>query len=171
MARLFFNAADFHPIWLEEYRKRPSEEGYQLFLWSALHESERIQLLKQAEENAFPPSVSPFSDESHIEPLNSIGIRYKKQLAGWLITYRTDAETITYGSVFVYPEFRNTNILFALGSHSLALQQESKIPKGIVEINLQQSEHSWVAFVKKRFLPLAHRVERLYEINHSLSGN
>ncbi len=168
MARLFFNSADFHPTWLEEYRKLPLEKGYQLFPWRFLRTSEREMLLRQNEEKAFPASVSPFFDESRIEPLNSIGIRYNKKLAGWLITYRPDSETINYSSVFVYPEYRNSYILFALGSHSLELQQQSNVSKSIVEINLQQSDHSWIAFVKKRFLPHAIKVERLYEIIHNL---
>ncbi|MBA3602226.1 MAG: hypothetical protein H0W50_00955 [Parachlamydiaceae bacterium] len=169
MARLFFYTADFHPIWLEEYRKLPLEKGYQLFPWRFLRTPEREMLVRQHEENAFPASISPFFEESRIEPLNSIGIRYNKKLAGWLITYRADAETISYSSVFVYPEFRNSYILLALGSHSLELQQQSNMPKFIVEINLQQSDHGWIAFVKKRFLPHAYKVERLYEIIHNLS--
>lgn len=169
MVRLFFNTADFHPLWLEEYRKTPLMKGYKLFPWSHLKASERELLLVHQQEGAFPASVSPFANEELIEPLNSLGLRYNHQLAGWIITQRTDEETITYNSVFVYPELRNSYVLLTLGSHSLELQQQTSIPKFIVEVNLQQSDHSWLAFVKKRFLPYAYKVERLYEIIHNLN--
>lgn len=168
MIRCFFHAQDFHPPWLEFYRNVPLAKGYQLFMWNQLRESERIALLQQYEEKAFPANVSPFTDEARIEPLNSLGLRYKKEIVGWLITERSDPDTINFASLFVYPEFRTSIAPMILLTYGIDLQQKSNVPKALVELNLQQSDRTWISFVKKRMMPFAERIERLYEVTHTL---
>lgn len=168
MIRCFFTAQDFHPPWLEFYRNSPLPKGFQLFKWNQLRESERELLLQQYEGKAFPASISPFTDESSIEVLNSLGLRYKKEIVGWLITRKFDADTINFASLFVFPEFRSSVAPIILLSYAIDLQQKSSVPKAMFELNLQQSDHLWISFVKKRMMPFTAHIERLYEMTHTL---
>lgn len=41
-----------------------------------------------------------------MEPLNSLGLRYRGRLIGWMVTHRVAADTIRYSTLFVAERFR-----------------------------------------------------------------
>ncbi|MBF0395298.1 MAG: GNAT family N-acetyltransferase [Desulfobacterales bacterium] len=80
----------------------PLSPDFSAFPWSDLTDTERSMILyKQRKEQWYPEVLSPFQDEEIIEPLNSIGLRYKGEVAGWCINHRVAPDTIRYSFMFV----------------------------------------------------------------------
>jgi GNAT superfamily N-acetyltransferase len=83
----------------------------EVFPWAELTAREREEL-RAAE--WYPPILSPFNEPERIEPLNSLGLRYRGSVAGWMLTHRIAAETLRYTSLFVRPEVPAKGVGFAM---------------------------------------------------------
>lgn len=145
-----FYVQKFNPHWLNTPYALP--KGISIFPWQELTKKEERELKKEEEEGIFPVEVSPFSD-NHIEPLNSLGLRYQDQVIGWMITHRLDEETIRYAFFYINPSYRHTIAPFALLTRSILLQKSSSIPKSVLNLNLELTTRLWDNFVKKRLIP------------------
>jgi hypothetical protein len=168
MVRYHFDVDAFHPDWFQRYQQASLPAGVKMFHWAQLSSTERKQVHALEEQSRFPLFVSPFHDEGSIEPLNSLGMVYKGSVIGWIITNHIDSNTICYSSFWVAPEFRNTKAPICLLAKSIALQQKSNVKKSVVEFNLSQIDHKWIAFAKKRLAPHTQSIERLYEVTRYL---
>ncbi len=166
--RCHFQALEFHPQWL--HRKYRFPKGFELFLWKHLTLKERKQINYQLENERIPPSVSPFHRESTIEPINSLGIRKDGEVIGWMIVNRIDHETLQYSSLFIQRDYQFLGFSVYMLAASILLQQKAMIEKSIMDVNLEESEQSWLDFIKKRLLPGTSRVERFKESFHNI-GN
>lgn len=171
LVRCHFEGHQFDAPWFKRYIKAHLPENFEFFPWAKLKPRERELLEHKQEEGTFPFSVSPFFQEKSIEPLNSLGVRYKGDVIGWMITNRLAPDTIGYSSFFVEPEYRETTIPLCMVAKSIFLQLHSNVEHGIIEMNPTQSDQSWRTFFKNRFMPSAQRVERLYEVCHDLSSD
>lgn len=171
LIRCHFEGHKFNAPWFKRYVKIPLPENFEFFPWTKLKPRERELLEHKQEEGIFPPSVSPFHQEKNIEPLNSLGVRFKGDVIGWMITNRLDADTICYSSFFIEPDYRETKISLCMVAKSILLQLHSTIEKGVIELNPTLANQSWVIFFKNRFMPSAERVERIYEGCHDLRSD
>jgi GNAT superfamily N-acetyltransferase len=90
--------------WLDWPFKAPPD--LVVFDWVSLTPAEREQIRRDPSLK-YPRSISPFNDEAHIEPLNSLGLRYRGQVTGWMITHRASPTTIRYSSLFVREDLRD----------------------------------------------------------------
>lgn len=163
-----FKTHSFKPTWLKKVLAQALPNGFELFPWTALTAPENKQLKHLQAEDAFPLYVSPFHDEHLIEPLNSLGLRYQGVVVGWMITNRVDATTIRYESLYIDKRYRYSSLPGRMLATSISLQLDSDIENGILEMNLDQVDQRWLNFVKRRLLPSAVNVERLYSIYHQL---
>jgi GNAT superfamily N-acetyltransferase len=93
-----------HLTWLDWPFKPPPD--LVLFDWVSLTPAEKEQI-RHDPSLKYARSVSPFLDEAQIEPLNSLGLRYRGQIAGWIITHRLSPTTLRYSSVFVREDLRD----------------------------------------------------------------
>lgn len=75
---------------------------FTIFPWMELTNADRLHL----EQLDFPTALSPLSDLDRLEPLNSLGLRHRDRLIGWMVTHRVDPDTIRYSTLFVTPPFR-----------------------------------------------------------------
>lgn len=168
LVRCHFDVHTFAPEWLERALKLTSQTDFEIFPWGELTEDEEASLKENDKEGAIPSSISPLNFKEPIEPINSLGIRYKGELIGWLITTRSDSKTVNFSAFYVIPEFRSTKAPMALLLTSINRLQRSNIPKAVLEINLSLVDKRWISFVKNKLAPQATLIEHLYEVSKAL---
>lgn len=155
-----------HPPWFRRSEKLPND--FEEFPWVTLKSEERARLEFQAQQYTFPATISPFIEEETIEPINSLGLRYQGEVIGWMITHRTAPDTITYSSLYTHREYRFKRYAIQLLIDSIRLQQQSPVPYALFRTNLEQADRSWVYFIKRRLIPYAQHVQRIYWCWHQL---
>lgn len=155
--RYKYDVPHFHMPWVEKSLLFPS--GYEEFYWKDLTIEERERLQGQQKQGAIPSATSPFKDENMIEPLNSLGVRYKGEVVGWMITHRVELDTICYTSMFVQPERNYRGVVMAkLLADSIHLHLASPSHWAILEIPLLLTPQTWVQFAEKRLAPFANQI-------------
>jgi GNAT superfamily N-acetyltransferase len=86
--------------WLNKY-SLPS--SFTIFPWQELTPSEQAELTQR---NDYPPSLSPLTQDTRLENLNSLGLRYQGKVVGWCLTHRIDPQTLRYSTMYVEPKFQ-----------------------------------------------------------------
>jgi GNAT superfamily N-acetyltransferase len=77
--------------------RREFPAGYEVFQWTNLTAAEREDIVaRQQKQPWYPEQLSPFSREEHLEPIGSLGLRYRGEIVGWCITHRGDGEGVLY---------------------------------------------------------------------------
>jgi GNAT superfamily N-acetyltransferase len=126
--------------------------SYEIFPWVKITPQERLALKKQQEEKQWMASDAiPFDYEQDLEPLNSIGLRYKGEVVGWLITHRIAPDTIRYTCSYVRPDIQKMGRIIPLYIRATQLQMEAGISRGTWTVSLMHT--SMIAFVKKHMGP------------------
>jgi GNAT superfamily N-acetyltransferase len=109
--------------WLRNTRLGSS---FEMFPWCEIGPEEREWIIgEQRRHPWYPELLSPFQEESTIEPMNSLGLRHEGNVAGWIITHRIAADTIRYTSLFVRENLRGSGCAVALLSASMLRQLTS----------------------------------------------
>ncbi|MEG3898952.1 MULTISPECIES: GNAT family N-acetyltransferase [unclassified Microcoleus] len=119
----------------ERIPKIPWVKKYQLpkdlviFSWQELTEEEKQQLQQGQEEKPwYQQGLSPFLDETIVEPINSLGLRYQGEVVGWMVTHRVAPDTIRYTSMFVEKRWQRLGRGIVLMAESLQRQYDRAIP-------------------------------------------
>jgi GNAT superfamily N-acetyltransferase len=85
-----------------------ADPDYEMFPWVNLTLQERREILSRQERSPWYPDIlSPFKEEAILEPLNSLGLRYRDRVVGWMITHRVTPDTVRYTSLFVQQELQS----------------------------------------------------------------
>lgn len=135
--------------WLNRYRL---PESFEIFPWSELTRKERHTILaRQRRDPWFPPELTPFQEEQRIEYLNSLGLRYKGEVVGWMITHRVAEDTIQYTSLFVRKELQRLGRAIPLLSEAIKRQMPSGIERGICQIHVDSLP--MIQYMKRRIWP------------------
>ncbi len=152
-----FLAEAFSPEWLENAPQLPDD--FEIFPWTDLLPKERERLLFHQAQGVIPLEISPFNKrEKLIEPLNSLGLRHRDEVVGWMVTHRINPDRIQYSSLYIHREFQRRAIAIRLLSESIMLQKEAQIPLAELEVNVQRVDVTWINFVKRRLIPFANKV-------------
>jgi ribosomal protein S18 acetylase RimI-like enzyme len=94
---------------------------FEIASWTTVTAGERTALAEsQTVESWIPDALGPFSLEESAEPLNSLVLRYRGAIVGWLLTEAFTATTIRYVNLYVKPALNKAGRTFA----SLALLAE-----------------------------------------------
>lgn len=159
MIRCQFKVADFNPLWyvnlLEKKNQWVNESEVCIFPWRELKLQERNLLYHQQEQGRIPLEISPFKEPEKIEYLNSLGLRYKEEVIGWIVTHRIEPEMIRYSSLYIHKEYQFLGYSMHLLCQAICLHKQSGVPFGMLEINVRQAAPSWMSFVKRRLIPYA----------------
>ncbi len=108
--------------WIRRYRPA---DGFSIFPWCELTPQERAEIeRRQAVEEWYPETVSPFRDEGHLEPANSLGVRRDGEVVGWLVTHRVAPKMVRYSSLFVRADVRAQNCAVALITEAIRRQEK-----------------------------------------------
>lgn len=161
-----YDIKKFNPPWFKKSYDLP--DSFQEFNWKDLTNSQRGRLIYLATQSTFHSSVSPFVEENTIEYSNSLGLRHKNHVIGWIVTHRMDPETIVYSALYLDLQFHHTGYALRLLTDAIKLQQQSSVPYILFRVNLEQINRSWLNFVKKRLIPYAQKVQRIKWSWHSI---
>jgi GNAT superfamily N-acetyltransferase len=142
--------------WMKRYSRIPS--SYSIFPWLEITQEERQAIQQQQEAQPWiPENLIPFQCEKNLEPLNSLGLRYRGQVVGWVINHRISSDTIRYTSAFVREDLQKMGRVISLFYEAGKRQVEAKIPNVIWATPLFHK--SMVAFIKNHWAPYLNSVE------------
>lgn len=150
-----FHSALFDPSWLQNFEKTFQPPFHEVHWAKASRKDlEYLKLLER--EKAYPVLVSPFREESLIEPMNSL-VLYKgeEEIVGWMITHRILPHMIRYHALFVERKYKYTGYSMKLLCDSIKLQIKSTVPYALVEINTELADSNWINFAYRRLAPYA----------------
>jgi GNAT superfamily N-acetyltransferase len=93
----------------------PLPEGAELFGWDELAAAERERILaRQQEQPWYPDILTPFQEEPRLEPTISVGLRWRGEVAGWMICHRVAFDTLQYSALFLRGDLRARGLGWAL---------------------------------------------------------
>lgn len=161
LIRCLYDMYHFDMPWL--HRNYPMPEEFQEFSWTTLTDQDRNQLQQELHHQMIPLAVSPFFDEERLEPINSLGLRYKGRVVGWMLTHRIAPDTICYTALYVDRSFHFSGIPMKLLSDSIHIHLKNLTPWGVLEIPLLQVHSSWIRFAKRRLIPYATKVTHIQQ--------
>jgi hypothetical protein len=126
------------------FQGHPLANGFEIFSWQELSDSEREAIVKRQEaELWYPEMLSPFREESIMEPINSLGLRYSGKVIGWMINHRIAPDTIRYTPLFVSEEARNSSAGYMLIIEAVRRQWDSGIPNYLFLFEPQSPIRKW----------------------------
>jgi GNAT superfamily N-acetyltransferase len=132
-----------HLQWI--FQGHPLADGFEIFPWRELSDGEREAIIKRQEaELWYPEMLSPFREESIMEPINSLGLRYFGEVIGWMINHRITPDTIRYTPLFVSEEARNSSAGYMLIIEAVRRQWDSEIPNYLFLFEPQSPIRKWV---------------------------
>lgn len=170
LIRFAFNNVTFHAPWMK--RKYPLPDGYALFPWQELTQKERERLIEQEKEYRFHSSVSPFREENYLQPMNSLGIRYKDEVVGWMITHTfpETPETIRYSCLYIDSTLQFKGISMGLLQEAMRIQlAEGSYLWGECEVSIDLSESNWIRFLNQRLAPYCASITKTMQSVRELS--
>ncbi|MCK5831894.1 MAG: GNAT family N-acetyltransferase [Methylococcales bacterium] len=131
------------------YKKLCLPKGYTIFSWDTLSKQDKQQILnRQKKTNWYPVELSPLFDSLGFEPVNSIGLRLKGVVVGWLITHRVHIDVIEYSSLFVSPELQGLGRGVHLILEAIKRQHIIGVPHAIFQARVENT--SACSFVERR---------------------
>lgn len=153
MIDCLFKRDDFNPDWWN--KKIELDAGFEEFFFETLHGKEQKDLLFYVEQNGIPDYINPYGHKKNlIEYKNSLGLRYKGKIIGWMITHRIQPDTISYAALYLDNDFASTRYWLKLLIDALRIHQNLEdAPYGFLEINLGLIPDSWLKFIEKRLFP------------------
>jgi GNAT superfamily N-acetyltransferase len=126
--------------------------SFSIFLWTELTKTERMIIQHNQEiKQWYPESLSPFQDEEIIESSNSLGLRYKGEIVGWMITHRFAPDTIRYTALFVRQDFQKMGRAISLLAKAINLHNSSNIPEGLFVVDPENK--FMLRFVNRHMAP------------------
>lgn len=138
-------------VWLRLAHTLPP--GYTIFPWVELTKQERDLIEKQqATSTWYPEILSPWSEAEIIESVNSLGLRYKDQVVGWMVTHRVTTDTVRYTKLFVREDLQRLGRAISLLAKAIQLQLESMEDTKAV-FTVFANNTLMVKFVERRLAP------------------
>ena len=133
-------------------RRFPS--GFEIFPWSALTEGERTAMEEsQAASPWAPDNLWPFQYEHDLEPSNSLGLRRKGEVVGWIITNRIAEKTVRYTSAFIREEYRRPGRTFILISEAVRRQAQTLGNDSLGTFGVWMEQGAMVRLMERKLVP------------------
>lgn len=100
--------------------------AFEIFLWRDLTPNDKEEMLQRQKEMAWiPENLNPFETNKNIELSNSLGLKYKNKVLGWIINFRIDPNTIRYDKMFVQKDLQQYGLVLPLLIRSIKIHIES----------------------------------------------
>ena len=143
-------------------------DDYTIFPWHSLTEADRDYLKGVMEIHPLTRKFSPFTEEKKIEPLNSLGLRYKDKVVGWMINHRTAPDTIRYTQMYVHPDYKplSQSILFLGKAIKLQCEAVPEVPR--MTCRVETDNTPMVNFVNRRLAPHLENIRRAWRVSRCL---
>lgn len=136
-------------------------EGARIFAWEELSTAERDRILeRQHQDPWFPEILTPFQEEPRLEPTISVGLRWRGEVAGWMICHRVAFDTLQYSAFFVREDLRGRNLGWALLREAVRRRlADPDLRYAILAVDARN--HRMLALVRGRFRPYLARTSEL----------
>lgn len=158
IVKLYFNAVTFNPPWI--HNSYPLPEGCELFDWKNLTKEERKDLEYLVDQRAIPGYLSPFIKESLIHYNTSVGLRFKGEVIGWMITHWHENDTIEFRSLFVFRDYYAGAYAMRLLSEAIHRTQKNPPRYARMDVYMPMADTRWLKFIRQRLMPYTEKVER-----------
>jgi GNAT superfamily N-acetyltransferase len=150
--------------WMRQPPALPPEA--ELFPWQDLGTDERGYLEGQQAAERYEHGIEPVLGARPADPLNSLGLRYRGEVIGWMLTVRTAPGRMLYDRLYVDARYRPSGYGVALVVEAIRRQyaQEGQLPEvgGVWRTHVEN--RPMVQFIRRRFGPY---LSSLVEINTS----
>jgi GNAT superfamily N-acetyltransferase len=167
-AEFVFEYSRFTPDWFLQDPKWPEE--FQVFPWTELSYAEALEIKMKHEQQTVPDDVYPFAYDCPFDSLNSLGLRYKGQIIGWMITQRTAPDAICYAQLFIDFEFQMKGYAVSLLVEALKIHYKHQVKWGLFKVNIMKSSSQWLKFVRYRLAPSADFIYEYYQTYRPLGA-
>ena len=106
--------------WIHACKLPPA---FEVFFWTDLTSAERLALCRSQEEQKWIPEyLVPFQYERDMDASNSLGLRWRGDVVGWVITHRIAVDTVRYTSLFVRQDLQRAGRGILLLAESIRIQ-------------------------------------------------
>lgn len=123
--------------------------SYEIFPWSSLSNEEKMSIQKQKDK--IPQDLYPLQYMANMERVNSIGLRYRGDVVGWLISHRIAPDTIRFTCSYIRHDLQKIGRNLGLMAEAIKRQHQAKIPYIIWTTPMHHQ--GMVEFTKKRISP------------------
>jgi acyl transferase domain-containing protein/acyl-CoA synthetase (AMP-forming)/AMP-acid ligase II/acyl carrier protein/GNAT superfamily N-acetyltransferase len=148
------------PEWLQ--KETPLPAGMEFFSLTDLTLTEQAELRHMVTTDTRYAEATP-PDFAGCEPLNSLGVRYNGEFAGWQLTFRSGTDTIRYGNFFVRADARNAGGVYLLVSEVIKRQVLAGVPRLICSV--AASKTALVSFLNNFTAPYDPEIVTIYHSN------
>ena len=155
---------------LRELAPLPPE--YAVCDWIDVTPAERESIrVRQRAEPWYPPELDPFHFEPEMEIVNSLALRYRGEVVGWLLTTRTSSQTMYYRCLFVRDDLARlgrglTLLTEAIRRHWDAIGRKP----GAGEWSTPTSLPRMIRFIKRHLQPYGARVREQRRVQKTLTA-
>lgn len=131
-------------------------EAFTVFSWGKLTQTEREELL-QAKNSWYPEELTPFRNESLIDPDISLGLRYKDEVIGWCMNHKYTENTYICDSAFTKEPYQNLGRSIPLMANSVKKAYEANYKYAIFYVN--DHNYRMLHFVSRKMEKVCTRQE------------
>lgn len=154
----------FNPSW---FKPSTLPQDYEIIAWDQMTPEEREQTEQWAEQDHY--LLSGQDEILPREKINSLILRHKGKIAGWVETHRESPEIIRYTSLFLFPPYLYKGLAIPFLSESLQRHKLSQIPIAVFHLNLRDTPRTWINFVHKKLAPHAYMIKTIITSKKNLS--
>lgn len=161
LAEFMFDYSHFAPPWFIKKYVWPKE--FQVFPWTELT-LEEINLINTKFTNRYIPNVVyPFLGDSSFDPLNSLGLRHRGEVIGWVLTKRVQPEILCYENLYIDQEYQHKGYSIQLLVDSIRIHVENEVKWGLFKVNINEASARWLKFIRQRLAPYADHIYEYYQ--------
>ncbi len=141
---------------------------YTIFPWHTLTEAEIQSIKSQMQTHSLTRRFNPFTEEHKIEPINSLGLRHKDQVIGWMINHRIAPDTIRYTQMYVHPDYQplSRSILLLAKAIELQYKEAPEATKATCMVKIDNTP--MVNFVHRRLAPYIENIRHSWRVSKTL---
>ena len=145
---------------------------YQIVDWVDLTAADRARIAEPREGRAwFPETLDPFHFEPGMEILNSLALRYRDEVVGWLITRRTGPTTMYYQCLFVREDLARLGRGLALIGEAIRRHEKAIGGRqGLGEWSTPSTLPAMVRFIKRHLVPFGAETTEQREVRKTIGG-
>jgi GNAT superfamily N-acetyltransferase len=157
----------FNARWMSKPPQLP--RGYEIFPWSELRPDERAALLTSQADNPWIHSMAdPFKGDGTFA-FNSVGLRHRGAVVGWLVTDQFDNESLMYSCSYIRPDLQGAGFIIPLYVEAIRRHAErgQEFPKALWVVPCVFPK--MVRFVRRWIAPFATSIEEYKFSNKSLA--
>lgn len=136
--------------WLRRYKLGPE---FEIFPWVELGNQERDELKESHQKLGWIASdLLPWDYErTGVEPLTSVGVRYKGKVVGWVLNHQLSEDTIRYTCSFIQKTLGRMGKIVPLYGESFRRSRQAGFTQGMFVTPLYHK--GMAAFAKRWFGP------------------